>query len=81
VGPHHPVELRIAARYPWPWSPAKREANNWRIARPDYDNIAKIVSDALNGIAWFDDGQVARAFVWKLFADVPGLTVRIGRLG
>jgi hypothetical protein len=39
------------------------------------------VGDALNGVAWVDDAQIAVAIVDKYFADVPGLTVWIGRLG
>jgi Holliday junction resolvase RusA-like endonuclease len=31
----------------------------WHIGRPDLDNIEKLVCDALNKIAWRDDGQVA----------------------
>jgi Holliday junction resolvase RusA-like endonuclease len=78
-----PVELRVAAAYPWPkrYSRRKREANSWRISRPDYDNIAKIIGDALNGIAWIDDAQIAKATVEKFFEDEPGLTVWIGGLG
>jgi len=31
--------------------------------RPDLDNIAKTVCDALNGIAWKDDRQVDRIYI------------------
>lgn len=36
--------------------------------KPDYDNVAKIVSDALNGLAYKDDSQVI-AFSDKVFSD------------
>jgi Holliday junction resolvase RusA-like endonuclease len=77
-----PVWLTIEAHFAWPrsWSAAKREANRWHTARPDYDNIAKIVSDALSGIAWLDDSQAASASVHKLYGEVAELRVRIGRL-
>ena len=26
--------------------------------KPDYDNVAKIVGDGLNGIAWYDDSSI-----------------------
>jgi Endodeoxyribonuclease RusA len=32
-------------------------------ARGDFDNYAKLVSDALNGAVWFDDRQVAEALI------------------
>ena len=36
-----------------------------RARRPDGDNIAKTVKDALNGIAYHDDGQVSDLVVRK----------------
>jgi Holliday junction resolvase RusA-like endonuclease len=76
-----PVWLSIEACYAWPrsCSAKKRAANKWRTSKPDYDNLAKLVGDALNGVAWCDDSQVAKATVEKLHGDVPGLTVRIAR--
>lgn len=34
--------------------------------RADWDNLGKLVSDALNGIIWVDDRQVIDARVMKL---------------
>ncbi len=34
--------------------------------RCDWDNLGKLVSDALNGVCWFDDSQVVDARVVKL---------------
>ena len=39
--------------------------------RPDWDNFGKLVSDALNGVAWRDDGQIVEAHVAKHYAEVP----------
>jgi Holliday junction resolvase RusA-like endonuclease len=44
---------------------------------PDWDNIGKAVSDALNGIAWHDDSQVTDGRVIKRFADHEGVEVLI----
>lgn len=35
--------------------------------KPDCDNIAKVILDALNGIAYDDDSQVALLNVYKLY--------------
>lgn len=43
--------------------------------KPDFDNIAKIVVDALNGIAWVDDCQIVRAIVSKSYAESPRVEV------
>lgn len=37
--------------------------------KPDTDNIAKIVCDALNGIAYHDDKQITSLTVDKVWAD------------
>ena len=34
--------------------------------KPDADNVAKVVLDALNGVAWLDDAQVTSLTVLKL---------------
>ena len=35
------------------------------VRTPDYDNIAKEHSDALNGVAYHDDAQVTEAHIYK----------------
>ena len=43
--------------------------------RPDADNIAKIVADALNGVAWHDDAQVVSMAVSKVYGETPEVRV------
>ena len=45
--------------------------------RPDLDNCAKAVLDALNGVAWEDDAQVQRLVVSKSYGTEARTTVRI----
>lgn len=45
------------------------------IDRRDLDNLAKCVLDALNGIAWDDDGQVCELFLYKFYADDQPRTI------
>lgn len=79
-----PVELSVLAIYAWPksMSPRKRAlpGAEWKTSRPDVDNLAKIVADALNTVAWGDDAQVASKHEWKKYGDVPCLQVRIRSL-
>ncbi|MCC6425131.1 MAG: RusA family crossover junction endodeoxyribonuclease [Phycisphaerales bacterium] len=37
-----------------------------KATRPDLDNLCKLVMDALNGVAWVDDGQVAGLLACKV---------------
>jgi Holliday junction resolvase RusA-like endonuclease len=46
-------------------------------AKPDSDNIAKLVLDALNGVAWDDDAAVVDLRVKKRHAPEPGTYVRV----
>ena len=45
--------------------------------KPDWDNIGKLVCDALNGVAYDDDKCVCEARVVKFYGDVPHLRVRL----
>lgn len=39
------------------------------IKKPDCDNIAKVVLDALNGVAYYDDSQIVILCVAKAYTD------------
>jgi len=45
--------------------------------KPDADNIAKIVLDALNGVAYTDDTQVVNLSVQKRYGEVAEVKVEI----
>lgn len=77
-----PVAVDITAFYPFPSSYTnKKHAEIWVVDRPmkkpDLDNIAKIILDALNHVAWQDDKQVVCMVLTKKYAKVPGVSVGI----
>lgn len=45
--------------------------------KPDVDNIAKIILDALNGIAYKDDTQVVEIMVSKYYSETPRVEIKI----
>ena len=45
--------------------------------KPDCDNIAKIVCDALNGLAYNDDSQITKLIVSKFYDNKPHVRVLI----
>lgn len=49
--------------------------------KPDLDNIAKIILDALNGIAYKDDSQVVRLIVEKHYSTEPRVEVLLSEAG
>lgn len=69
-----PIAIRITAVYPRPGSITRKSRPNPECAKgtkPDYDNIAKAITDALNGIVYADDGQISDAIVHKRYAAGP----------
>ena len=77
------LDVRIVAYFPIPKSKSKKmqEAMRTHKVRPivkcDWDNIGKIICDALNGIAYHDDKQVVDAQVRKFYSDQPRVIVTI----
>lgn len=55
-------------------------APTWHATRPDVDKLSRAVLDALSGVAYRDDGQVAELDSCKLFGTRPGVRVSIVRL-
>jgi Holliday junction resolvase RusA-like endonuclease len=47
------------------------------VKKPDWDNIGKIVTDALNDVAYHDDSQVVDAHVEKFYSDKPRVEVTL----
>ena len=44
---------------------------------PDYDNVAKTVSDALEGIAYKNDSYICKAEIDKFYSRRPRLEIRL----
>lgn len=50
------------------------------VKRPDWDNIGKIITDALNEVAYHDDAQIVEAIVEKYYSDNPRVEVTVKEL-
>lgn len=75
------VRMDIHVGIPASWSKKKRAdalAGNLRpTGKPDLDNCAKLTLDALNGVVWRDDKQVAALTVTKQYAETPRTEVAV----
>lgn len=79
-----PLRMEVKAEYliPASASKAKRAAmakgEIRPMKKPDWDNVGKVVSDALNKLAYRDDTQIVDCTVQKFYSDRPRIIVKIG---
>lgn len=45
--------------------------------KPDWDNIGKIISDALNKFAFKDDSQITDVRIFKKYSTIPKVIVKV----
>ena len=81
-----PIEGRVAmtiiAYFEIPKSTSKKKAEMIcdeisPTKKPDWDNIGKIVSDALNKFAYKDDSQITDVRIFKKYSTIPKVIVKI----
>lgn len=77
-----PISMRIVALYPIPvsWSKRKQQlalSGDLIPGKPDLDNVAKAVLDALNGVVYEDDKQVIRLVIEKSYSFEPRIEVYV----
>lgn len=77
------IEAYITAIFPVPKSYSKKKTaellaghNNYD-KKPDCDNLAKIILDALNGIAYKDDSQVTSLHIAKEYGIQPKVIIEL----
>jgi len=69
------VTLELVFHLPRPKSLPKKVVHHTK--RPDLDNLAKAVKDALRSIVYRDDSLVVELHVRKVFGERPGVEIRI----
>ena len=78
------LAVLIQSYFPVPKSYSKKKQKELMHApfphKPDCDNLAKSILDALNGIAFDDDMQVIMLTVGKFYSDTAKTVVTIGEL-
>ena len=78
-----PLLLEVDAFYMIPISTSKKkrammlDSEIRPMKKPDWDNIGKIISDALNKIAYRDDAQIVECRITKHYAVNPRVMVRL----
>lgn len=76
-----PIKVDILGVFPIPKSVSKKKREELNgsphMKKPDCDNLAKIILDPLNLLAYHDDGQVSRLYVDKIYGEEPRVEVKL----
>lgn len=81
------IIVEIGCYYEPPKSASKKarqsmiEGGTLRTVKPDIDNLAKTVLDALNGTAWVDDKQIIDLRVTKAYSTDDFTFIRVKEVG
>lgn len=78
-----PLKMSITLVLPYPksLSAKKRRETKHVSVRPDLDNYAKAILDALNNASvWNDDAQVSDLSIKKIYGDIPCAEIEVEEL-
>lgn len=79
--PKQPYQHGIRLVVKWCFPRGKHADGEYRITKPDTDNLQKLLKDCMTACGfWKDDAQVASEIVEKFWAEVSGIYVRIEEL-
>lgn len=80
--PAEPIQgpVRVAVKVCYP-ATAKHLPCEWKITKPDIDNLQKALLDCMTKLKfWKDDAQICSLIAEKFWSDVPGIFVFVTRL-
>ena len=78
-----PLRATLLCYYPIPKSMPKykrsliKHDGIYPIVKPDIDNVAKAILDALNGVIYKDYNQIIELYINKQYSDNPRVEVKI----
>lgn len=81
-----PLKMKVIAYFEIPKSTPKKniplmvDGSIRHTKKPDWDNLGKIVSDALNGVAYHDDSYIVDANVTKFYSVQPRVEIEISEM-
>ena len=76
--PEQPFDQGVRLMVKWCFPKGKHADGEYRITKPDTDNLQKLLKDCMTACGfWKDDALVAAEMVEKFWAEIPGIYVRI----
>lgn len=86
LAPHIPAQpmtgpIRLVTEWRFPRGKSHKDGE-WRITRPDTDNLVKGLKDCMTRLGfWDDDSRVCCELISKTWSDNPGITIRVDEIG
>ena len=79
--PNKKIEKGCRLMVKWCFPKGKHKDGEYRITKPDTDNLQKLLKDCMTSVGfWKDDALVASEIVEKFWAEIPGIYIRIEEL-
>lgn len=78
--PENPYKcgVRLTVKWCFPFIGGKHADGEYRITKPDTDNLQKLLKDCMTVCGfWQDDALVASEICEKFWAEIPGIFIRI----
>jgi len=78
-----PLNVLLMFGMPIPASTPKKALEGYlngsvrHIKKPDLDNLAKAILDAMNGVVYLDDNQINRLTIEKKYSKLPFVSVSV----
>ncbi len=71
--------LRLTVK--WLFPTKKHRHGEWKITKPDTDNLNKMLKDVMTALGfWTDDAQVCSEIIEKFWSTVPGIYIKVEAL-
>lgn len=80
--PAEPLEGPVRLHVTWMFPTKTHRTGEWRITRPDTDNLQKLLKDCMTAAGfWRDDAQVCVECVVKLWTrECPGIDITVEQI-
>ena len=79
--PAAPMKTGIRLMVKWCFPRGNHEDGEYRITKPDTDNLEKLLKDCMTAVGfWVDDALVASEIVEKFWTEIPGIFIHIEEL-
>ena len=79
--PQQPYATGVRLVVKWLFPKGKHKDGEYRITKPDTDNLNKLLKDCMTKLKyWKDDALVASEICEKFWAAIPGIYIRIEEL-